>query len=37
MLDFAADTNIGLNTVTDKDVRFKTRNNLSKILKKTMR
>lgn len=34
MLDFAADTNIGLNTVTDKDVRFKTRNNLSKILKR---
>ena len=34
MLDFAADANIVLNTVTDKDAHFKTRNNLSKILKR---
>ena len=36
MLDFAADTNIGLNTVTDKDVRFKNTQQFIKD-KKTMR
>ena len=34
MLDFAADTNIGLNTVTDKDVRFKNTQQFIKDIKK---